>query len=105
MSKKVLPGAVVAQYRTVKGRRYGPYWFRVWREEGRLRKEYVPAWDLERVRAACEAWRSAVAVMRPLVRRKRKRRERALRKARREALGLYAWPFEYVPRSGAGGEA
>ena len=58
---KTLPGAVVAQYRTHGDRTYGPYWFRFWREGGRLRKAYVRAPDLEEVRAACEANRKARA--------------------------------------------
>lgn len=57
IAEKALPksmrGAVCAQYRTVKGRRYGPYWFRFWREAGVLRKEYVPAADLALTVEAC----------------------------------------------------
>lgn len=53
-----LPGAVVAQYRTRGGRRFGPYWFRAWRDaDGRQRKVYVPRRDLEAVRAACRPTR------------------------------------------------
>ena len=52
-----LPGAVVRQFRTAKGKRYGPYYFRVWRvghgERQRQRKEYVPADQVAMVRAAC----------------------------------------------------
>lgn len=51
-----LPGAVVAQYRNVGGKTYGPYWSRMWREDGRLRKAYVPRGELESVRRACENW-------------------------------------------------
>lgn len=57
IAEKALPksmrGAVCAQYRTVKGKRYGPYWFRFWREAGVLRKEYVPAEDLATTFEAC----------------------------------------------------
>jgi len=52
-----LPGAVVGQYRHYKGKRLGPYWFRVWRSGGELHKVYVPASDLESIRACCAAWR------------------------------------------------
>jgi len=57
-TENALPkGAVCAQYRTVAGRTYGPYWFRFWREGGRLRKAYVRAADLESIRTACLAAR------------------------------------------------
>jgi len=59
-----LPGAVVAQYRTVNGKRYGPYWFRMWREGGRLRKEYVRKEDLEEVRERCESGRQLKRLIR-----------------------------------------
>lgn len=52
-----LPGAVVAQYRERGDKRYGPYYFRVWREGGRLRKQYVKQTDVEVVRAACQRHR------------------------------------------------
>lgn len=48
-----LPGAVVAQYRKRGDHTFGPYWFRVWRVEGRLHKAYVRPADLEATRAAC----------------------------------------------------
>lgn len=53
-----LPGAVVAQYRTRNGKAFGPYWFRVWREGGKLRKAYVKPDDVEAVRLACKVHRS-----------------------------------------------
>ena len=50
-----LPGAVVAQYRTRNDKRFGPYWFRVWRDEdGRQRKVYVPRSEVDAVRLACK---------------------------------------------------
>lgn len=55
---KSLRGAVCAQYRTVKGKKYGPYWFRFWREGGMLRKEYVPVAQLSRAVEACARHRS-----------------------------------------------
>lgn len=54
-----LPGAVVAQYVTRCGKRHGPYWYRMWREGGRLRKAYVRPEELEAVRQACAQTRSA----------------------------------------------
>ncbi len=51
---KTLPGAVVPQYRTVNGKRYGPYWTRVWRKGGKVHTAYVKPGELEAVRAACE---------------------------------------------------
>ncbi len=52
-----LPGAVVAQYRERDGKRYGPYYFRCWREDGQFRKRYVKRADVEAVRAACQRHR------------------------------------------------
>jgi hypothetical protein len=34
---------------------HGPYYYRYWREDGRLRKEYIKRADLESVTAACNA--------------------------------------------------
>lgn len=50
-----LPGAVVEQSRTYKGRVLGPYYFRVWRCEGRVCKRYVPRLEVDAIRAACSA--------------------------------------------------
>jgi hypothetical protein len=62
---KTLPGVVLPQWvrcgrkncRCVRGELHGPYHYRFWRECGRLRKTYVPAANLERVRSLCEARR------------------------------------------------
>ena len=43
------------QHRKVGGKTYGPYWVRVWREGGKVRKSYVMPHELERVRDACAA--------------------------------------------------
>ncbi len=51
---KSLGGAVCAQYRTIRGEVYGPYWFRFYREDGRLRKKYIRKENLEAVRRACQ---------------------------------------------------
>jgi hypothetical protein len=64
---KTLPGAVCAQLvrcghpncRCARGSLHGPYFYRFWREGGRLRTEYVPRPDVERVRGRCRARRRA----------------------------------------------
>jgi hypothetical protein len=38
---------------------HGPYFYRFWREGGRLRKKYVKRGELEEVRARCQARRQA----------------------------------------------
>jgi hypothetical protein len=56
-----LPGTVVPQYtrcgkrtcRCYDGPKHGPYYYRIWREGKSVRKVYVSADDLERVRAQC----------------------------------------------------
>jgi hypothetical protein len=53
-----LPGSVQAQYRTVNGKTYGPYYFRFWRERGRLRKKYVPRDQVDAIRAKCARYDS-----------------------------------------------
>jgi len=50
-----LPGTVHAQYRRQGSKTYGPYWFRFWRENGRLRKEYLKAGTVEEARSLCKA--------------------------------------------------
>jgi hypothetical protein len=40
---------------------HGPYYYRFWREQGRLRKAYVRTKDVAHVRAACTHWRRAHA--------------------------------------------
>ena len=62
---KTLPGVVRPQWVTCgrsncrcrRGLLHGPYYYRFWREGGRLRKQYVKAVHLDRIRAACEARR------------------------------------------------
>jgi len=58
LPKRMLPGAVVAQYRKLGGKTYGPYWYRFWREQGRLCKAYVSKSEVEEIRAACSAHRA-----------------------------------------------
>ena len=63
---KMLPGAVCEQWvrcgrancRCARGEKHGPYFFRFWREDGRLRKQYIKRPDVDRVRAECEERRS-----------------------------------------------
>lgn len=50
-----LPGTVHAQYRRYGSKVCGPYWFRFWRENGKLRKQYVKASEVETVRKLCNA--------------------------------------------------
>jgi hypothetical protein len=65
MLPKTLPGVVCEQWvrcgqptcRCAHGQQHGPYFYRFWREDGKLKKEYVRAVDLEEVRARCEARR------------------------------------------------
>jgi hypothetical protein len=64
---KPLPGVVRPQWvrcgrpkcRCARGERHGPYFYRFWREGGRLRKAYVRLAELEQVKAWCEARRQA----------------------------------------------
>jgi hypothetical protein len=59
---KTLPGVVRPQMvrcgkhrcKCTRGALHGPYFYRFWREAGRLRKQYVSLDDLPEVRAACE---------------------------------------------------
>jgi len=59
---KTLPGAVCVQWRRcgkrncrcADGRPHGPYHYRFWREQGRLRKQYVPRVHVLETAAACE---------------------------------------------------
>ena len=79
---KTLPGVVLPQMvRCGKpnckcasrdpGDLHGPYYYRFWREGGRLRKQYVPLDEVDAVRAACPRRRVAEA--------RRKRRAQAHR--------------------------
>ena len=62
---KTLPGAVCTEWkkcgkpscRCAHGKLHGPYYYRYWREGGRLRKAYVPRSIVGEVRARCEATR------------------------------------------------
>ena len=60
---KTLPGVVLEQWkrcgrkncRCAVGPLHGPYYFRFWRQDGRLRKTYVPRDAVEAVRSQCKA--------------------------------------------------
>jgi hypothetical protein len=64
---KKLPGVVRPQWvrcgrpncRCASDQLHGPYWYRFWRENGKLKKQYVRPADLEQVQARCEARRQA----------------------------------------------
>ncbi len=59
-TEKALPnmlvGWVCRQYKRRGGKLCGPYWYRFWREGGRIRKAYVRPEQLEDVRAGCMRW-------------------------------------------------
>jgi hypothetical protein len=67
---KMLPGAVCRQWkrcgkrrcRCANGTLHGPYFYRFWREDGRLRKAYVKPADLAAVQEACAAEREFLRV-------------------------------------------
>ena len=62
---RTFPGSVCEQWkrcgttgcRCAKGNLHGPYFYRFWRQGGRLRKEYVPKALFDQVAVACEARR------------------------------------------------
>lgn len=58
---KTLPGAVCAQFRCRNGKVYGPYYFRFWRDRGKLKKQYVPGDQVALIRALCQAHREQCA--------------------------------------------
>jgi hypothetical protein len=47
-----------ATCRCATGAQHGPYWVRRWWEDGRQRKQYVRARDLDRTVAAVARWRT-----------------------------------------------
>jgi hypothetical protein len=64
---KTLPGVVCRQWVRcgrqncccTHGKLHGPFFYRFWREGGKLRKQYVPAEKVDEVRSRCEARREA----------------------------------------------
>jgi len=70
---KTLAGAVCKQWvrcgrrgcRCARGQLHGPYFYRFWRQGGRLVKTYVPRREVDRVRAeyeTCRQLRKAMAM-------------------------------------------
>lgn len=57
-SSDSLPGSLQKFYVHRNGRKFGPYWCRMWREGGKLRRQYIKAEDLDRVRTAIDRYRS-----------------------------------------------
>lgn len=51
-------GTVIEQWRERNGKRYGPYYFLMWREDGRLHKRYLKREEADAVRASCEKRRA-----------------------------------------------
>jgi hypothetical protein len=62
---KPLPGVLRAEWircgkagcRCERGERHGPYLYHRWYEDGRQRRRYVRAGEVEEIRAALAAWR------------------------------------------------
>jgi len=84
----LLKGEVCQQYtrcgkpgcRCADGHLHGPYYYRIWRDGRKVRKQYVREADVETVRAACAAYREFERLLRDT-------KERRLKLARR--LGAY----------------
>jgi hypothetical protein len=76
---KILAGVVLEQWkrcgrgncRCASGALHGPYFYRFWRQDGHLRKAYVPREEVEAVRSRCRA---------------RQEEEREERRTEREAM-------------------
>ena len=49
-----LPGFVKEVYVSRQGKKYGPYYVRIWKEKGVQRRAYIKPHDLEDVIEACE---------------------------------------------------
>lgn len=58
---KILPGTVHAQWvrcgktscRCQRGETHGPYYYRFWREAGKLRKQYIKRQDVQSIHTLC----------------------------------------------------
>src|SRR5579871_814584 len=79
----MLPGAVCVQWAR-RGDKRRRYYARFWREDGRLRKQYVRQADIEAVTAACAAWRE----QRQQERQQREAAEREFRRLVRLLRGI-----------------
>ncbi len=73
-SPAVLKGEVCRQFircskpgcRCLSGQLHGPYYYRVWREAGRVRKVYIRPAELDAVRAACGTYHAYYQQLRDL---------------------------------------
>jgi hypothetical protein len=82
-SPNVLKGEVCSQLircskpgcRCQEGQLHGPYYYRVWREAGRVKKIYIRSSELNAVREACEHYQTYFQRLRDL----RKQREELTR--------------------------
>ena len=71
-----LPGSVISQFiccgkpgcRCSHGDLHGPYYSRIWREDGRVRKQYVKITDVERVRKQTQMYEEYAAALKRLQR-------------------------------------
>lgn len=89
-----LPGAVCTQFIRCgnprcccrQGKPHGPYYYRVWRDGARVRKQYVKRSEMEAVRAACAEYARRAAQLRELRRlaASPRKRERAAGRRRSE---------------------
>lgn len=71
-----LYGAVCVQWRkcgkrnchcAAGGKRHGPYYYRCYRRNGKLRKEYIKPYAVETVRALCQQYRANQQEVRAMV--------------------------------------
>lgn len=94
-----LPGAVVPQFircgkpscRCASGPRHGPYFYRVWREEGEVHKAYVKITQVATVRQQTRLYEELGTELRRLVKLRRATSARfAVQRATRRGL-LLAW--------------
>lgn len=53
-----LKGWVTTQHQFYNGKKLGPYYFRRWKENGKLHKQYIKPSEVEKVRAQCAAHRA-----------------------------------------------
>jgi hypothetical protein len=79
-----LPGVVCVQWvpRGPNGRKCGPYYCRMWRQDGILRKQYVPIEHLDHVRARCKAYSDQIRAERETSRESMRLRAEGMKLAR-----------------------
>ncbi len=82
-----LNGSVCVQWRK-SGDKLRPYYYHFWRDNGRLRKEYVRLSEVDTVRAACEANRHTRKAWRREINAARREYRSIIESLKREALGL-----------------